>query len=152
MLVNVAKNNIGQQISRLQFSHHILKGERHDSPRFTYYIHIITHTLSNFVSILNIIKYVKMTITDHLAMLLLQNCLPLSLFCIALYLSPRLHRFIPLLSCPLLSLLHLRVSLVKAASMKVIDLNLQPIVSLCKWACAGVHFGNSYVWAYVQVL
>lgn len=98
----------------------------------TYYIHIITHIKQFFKSILNMIKYVKMTITDHFAMLLLQNCLPLSLFCISLYLSPRRHSFIPLLSCPRLSLLHLLVTLVKAASMKVMDLNQQPIVSLCK--------------------
>lgn len=50
MLVNVAKSNIGLQISRLQFNHHmlILKGERHDSPRLT----LIRVILAYFLDIL----------------------------------------------------------------------------------------------------
>lgn len=147
MLVNVAKSNIGLQISRLQFNHHmlILKGERQDSPRLTlikqlfqlifqtYYIHIITHTLSNFVSILNMIKYVKMTITDHFAMLLLHK-LPPSVTLLYLTLSfPQATQFhtSPLLSSAL-PVTFTCDSRKKAASMKVMDLNQQPIVSLCK--------------------
>jgi len=66
------------------------------------------------------------------------------------YLSPWQDSFIPLLTCPLLSPLTFTCFSRNSASMKVMDLNQQPIVPLCKWACAGVYCGHSYVWACVQ--
>lgn len=116
----------------------------------TYYIHIITHIKQFFIHF----EYDKVCKNDNHWPLCHATAaeLPPSVTLLYLTLSiPQATQF-HLLSCPLLSLLHLLVTLVKAASMKVMELNQQPIVSLCKWACAGVHCGNSYVWACVQVL
>lgn len=157
MIVNVAKNNIGPQISRLQSSHAYTQRWKAWQPKVyidksvSTYIHIITHVKQIFYHF----EYDKVCKNDNHWPLCHATAAELPPSVTLLYLTPSFPQATSFHTSPLLSSafpVTFTCYSHKAVSMKVMDLNQQPIVSLCKWACAGVHCGNSYVWACVQVL